>query len=68
MAILRASEVRDMSMEELREKLEELRMELLRERSKAAAVGVPDNPGRVRELRRTIARIMTIMKEKERSS
>ena len=64
MAILRASEVRDMSLEELKEKLEELRMELLRERSKAAAVGTPENPGRVRELRRTIARIMTIINEK----
>jgi large subunit ribosomal protein L29 len=64
MAILRASEVRDMSMEELREKLAELRAELLRERSKTAAVGVPENPGRVRELRRTIARILTVMREK----
>jgi large subunit ribosomal protein L29 len=68
MAILRASEIRDMGMEDLKEKLEELRMELLRERSKATAVGVPENPGRVRELRRTIARILTIMKEKEKSS
>ena len=64
MAILRASEVRDMGIEELREKLEELRAELLRERSKAAAVGVPENPGRVKELRRTIARILTAMREK----
>ncbi len=64
MAILRTSEIRDMSMEELKDKLEELRMELLRERSKATAVGVPENPGRVRELRRTIARIMTIINEK----
>ncbi len=64
MAILRTSEIRDMSVEELKDKLEELRMELLRERSKATAVGVPENPGRVRELRRTIARIMTIINEK----
>ncbi|WP_456474537.1 50S ribosomal protein L29 [Candidatus Pyrohabitans sp.] len=64
MAILRASEVREMGVEEMKEKLEELRKELLKERSKAASVGVPENPGRVRELRRTIARILTIMKEK----
>ncbi|WP_457554842.1 50S ribosomal protein L29 [Candidatus Pyrohabitans sp.] len=64
MAILRAGEIRDMGREELQEKLSELRMELLTERSKAAAVGVPENPGRMRELRRTIARILTVMKEK----
>ncbi|MCE4626326.1 MAG: 50S ribosomal protein L29 [Desulfurococcales archaeon] len=30
-----------------------------------AAVGVLENPGRLRELKRNIARILTILKEKE---
>ncbi len=64
MAIIRASELRDMGTEELQEKLQELRMELFKERSKAAAIGTPENPGRVREIRRTIARILTIMNER----
>lgn len=63
MAILRAEEIRDMSAEELDEKIFELRSELLRERSKIAAGGVADNPGRIKEIRRTIARILTIKKE-----
>ncbi|MEM2907875.1 MAG: 50S ribosomal protein L29 [Candidatus Hadarchaeales archaeon] len=52
-----------MSIEEMRAKLRELRAELARERAVAAAGGSLENPGRIRELRRTIARILTIMKE-----
>jgi large subunit ribosomal protein L29 len=63
MAILRADEIRDMSLDEMRSKLREFRSELTRERSVAAAGGSLENPARIRELRRTIARILTIMKE-----
>jgi large subunit ribosomal protein L29 len=62
-AILRANEIRDMSIEEMRAKLRELRAELARERSIAAAGGSLENPARIRQLRRAIARILTIMKE-----
>lgn len=62
-AILKPDEIRDMNIEELRAKLDELRSELARERSIAAAGGSLENPGRLRELRRTIARIKTIMVE-----
>nr|WP_245526755.1 50S ribosomal protein L29 [Methanothermus fervidus] len=54
-----------MSVKELEKKLEELRAEYSKEESKAAASGAPDNPGRMRELRRTIARILTIINEKK---
>lgn len=63
MAILKPDEIRDMNIEELRAKLDELRSELARERAIAAAGGSLENPGRLRELRRTIARIKTIMVE-----
>ncbi len=63
MAILRNEEIRDMSGEEMDDKIFELRSELLRERSKIASGGVADNPGRIKEVRRTIARILTIKKE-----
>ena len=62
-AILRPDEIRDMSIDEMRAKLRELRTELARERSVAAAGGSLENPARIHELRRTIARILTIMKE-----
>jgi len=63
-AILRPSEIRDMNVEEMRSKLRELRTELARARATVAAGGSLDNPARIRELRRTIARVLTIMKEK----
>ncbi len=65
MAILRAKQMREMSDEELDKKLADLRMELMKERAKAKVGGVPDNPGRMREIRLTIARILTIKKERE---
>ncbi|MEE9593958.1 MAG: 50S ribosomal protein L29 [Candidatus Hydrothermarchaeales archaeon] len=67
MAILRSDEINDMDSKEMEEKVFELRNELLRERSKVASGGAPDNPGRVKEIKRTIARILTIenMKTKE---
>jgi large subunit ribosomal protein L29 len=66
MAILRSDEIRDMSLDEMRSKLREFRSELTRERSVAAAGGSLENPARIRELRRTIARILTIMREAQK--
>lgn len=65
MAILRAEEIREMSDEEIQNELENLQSELLQETSMQAAGGAPDNPGRISEMRRTIARIKTIQKERE---
>lgn len=66
MAILRPSEIRAMSKEEMLMKLRELRAEQARTRATVAAGGTLENPAQNRELKRTISRIITIMKEKER--
>lgn len=63
MAILRVNEVRDMSPAERMDELDKLRDELIRERALSSAGGAPDNPGRIGELKRTIARIKTIQNE-----
>ncbi len=63
MAILRTDEVRNMNSSERQDELDKLRLELVRERAVASAGGAPENPGRIREIRRTIARIKTIQKE-----
>jgi large subunit ribosomal protein L29 len=65
MAILRSEEIRDLSLEEIEEKLKELNDELLREKSMIASGGAPENPGRIKEIKRTIARILTIKTQKE---
>ena len=64
MAILRPDEIRKMSREERRRRLEELRAELMRLRAQAAR-GTLENPARIREIRRAIARILTIEREEE---
>jgi len=59
MAILRAQDVRQLSDVELQEQMEKLRMDLVQHYGKVSAGGATENPGHIRELRRTIARIKT---------
>lgn len=63
MAILRASEIRAMSLDERADEIEALRSELVRERALTSAGGAPENPGRIGEIKRTVARIKTIQHE-----
>ena len=63
MAILRVDEIRTMNNIEKQEELDKLKLELIRERAITSAGGAPDNPGRIKEIRKTIARIKTIQKE-----
>ncbi len=65
MAILRAKDIRGMSEKDLDKQLKDLRNDLLKQHAISATGGAPENPGRIRELRRTIARILTIQKEKK---
>lgn len=66
MALLRTSEIREMSVEDRVKKLREIRDELMHERGAAAMGGAPHNPGKIRALRTNIARIETIQKEEEK--
>ena len=53
-----------MDAEALRGKLSELRNELRIDRGHVASGGKASNPGRMKELRKGIARILTVVKEK----
>ena len=66
MVILRSKEIREMEIEEVQKKLDELKAEYAKNVSKSSAAGVYDNPGKIKELKRTIARVLTIMNEKQR--
>lgn len=48
-----------MSPEQIEEKLKELSTELGKMRSQARSGGAPENSGKMREIRRTIARLKT---------
>ena len=66
MAILRLKEIRALSSEQRAQKVTEFRTELARLKTMVEAGGAIDNPARIRELRKTIARILTIEAETKR--
>jgi large subunit ribosomal protein L29 len=63
MPILRMREIRDMSAEERKKRLGELKVELNRLKTTVESGGTVENPSRIREIRRTIARILTVQRE-----
>ena len=66
MPILRMDEIRDMDEEGRQEKVQELRTELIKIRTMIKAEGSVENPGRVKALKKTIARILTVINEEGR--
>ncbi|HDN63098.1 50S ribosomal protein L29 [Candidatus Bathyarchaeota archaeon] len=66
MPILRMKEIRSMSPEEREQKLVELKAELARVLTMVKAGGSLENTMRIRELKRTIARILTVQNEERR--
>lgn len=63
MAILKADEIRNMNESELREKMSDLKKEIVEERGQIETGGFADNPGRIKEMKKTIARIKTVLNE-----
>jgi len=59
MAIIKKKALKEMSATDKGKKLAELRLELAKDRAQIALGASPQNPGRVRELRRAIARLLT---------
>jgi len=58
-----SKEIRDLTAEERQDKLKELKDELMHERGVAAMGGSPPSPGKIRQIRMSIARLLTIMRE-----
>jgi len=65
MPALTAEEIRKMSQEERAKKIVELRAELMKLKTDIKAKGKVENPSALRELRRSIARLLTIEREEE---
>ena len=68
MPILRVKQIREMSVDERSKKIDELRTELTKIKTMIKAGGSVENPGRSRALKKTIARLHTIMREEENKS
>ena len=61
---MKTNEIRKLSTEEINKKIAESKEELFNLRMKQAT-GSLENPSRIRELRHTVARLKTILKERE---
>lgn len=64
MAILRKKEIRNMNEKDLDKRMTELKLEIAKERANISIGATATSPGRIRGMRKTIARINTIKKEK----
>ncbi|MBS3106335.1 50S ribosomal protein L29 [Candidatus Woesearchaeota archaeon] len=61
---MKKRDLKGQSTEELKEKLAELRLELIKANSQVASGSAPKNPGQIRQMRKTIARILTFIHHK----
>ena len=68
MTLIRPREIREMDPDARVTKLKELRADLMHERGVAAMGGAPPSPGKIRALRKSINRLITIMKEEEKKT
>ena len=67
MAHVKATAMRDMSVDEIKTRVTELREELFNLRFRNSMRQL-DNPLKIRESRREMARLLTVLREKEKES
>ncbi len=67
MPFIRLREIQEMSPEKRMEKLAEFKTELSRLKAMVRAGGAIENPSRIREIKRAIARILTVSNEEKTS-
>lgn len=61
----KTKELKEMANEDLAKRLKELKKELVKENAQVATGATPKNPKKIRDLRKNVARILTIMKQRE---
>ncbi len=60
---MKMKEIRKLKPEQRVSRLEQFRTELMEKRAQLSAGGSIDNPGRIKYLRKTIARLLTVINE-----
>ena len=63
---MRIKDLKKLKPEELDKKLNELKLELMKERGNIEMGGNIKNPGKIKIIRRDIARVLTLKKESEK--
>ncbi len=62
---MKIKDLRKMKPEDLNKKLKELRLELMKELANVKMGRPIKNPGKIRSIKKTIARILTVLREKK---
>ena len=65
MAILRTKQIKEMKPDEIGKKLYELKLELLKEQGNVKMGRPIKNPGKIRVLKKSIARVTTVQHERK---
>lgn len=65
MVLLKMKKIREMSEKELNDDLNELRAELSKDRG-ASEIGTVKSPGKIKAVRKSIARIKTVINERKK--
>ncbi len=68
MAIIKKNELKQMGNENLKSRLSELKKELIKMNAQISTGTPPENPGRVKEIKKTIARILTILNQPKKET
>jgi len=66
-AIIKKKALKEMTEKDLKHRVSELRLELAKEMAQVRIGGVSKSPGKIKEMRRTIARILTKLSEIKRT-
>lgn len=62
---MKVKDIRSMDIESLKKKLEDLRKDMVKINAQVAIGTTPKNPGQVKAIKKTIAKIITIINEKK---
>jgi large subunit ribosomal protein L29 len=60
---MKIKDLRSLSKEDLQKKMIELRRDLIKENAQIATGTTPKNPGKVRNMKKTIAKILTLLNQ-----
>lgn len=66
MAIIKKNELKVLNVEEMKKRLEELRKELIKLNAQVARGTPPENPGKIRIIKRTIAKLIMFIEQKKK--
>ena len=61
---MKSKELRNLTKKDLKTKLQEIKKELIKLNAQVATGTVPKSPGQIKQIKKTIAKILTITKEK----